>query len=228
MSVIIFLGLIFLVCVFVPSFWVRAQLHKYSTPRDDFPGTGGELAVHLLARAGLHGVGVESIQDGLDHYDPVSRTVKLGESHYNGKSVSAIAVAAHEVGHALQHARHERMFDLRIALMRAVVPISRIAGVLLVLGPFVSILIKMPGLSFVFFALAIMALVFQLAVHLVTLPVEFDASFGKALPILTGGGYLSQEDIPAARSVLRAAAFSYVAGALAGVFNIFALLRLLR
>lgn len=228
MPIVVIIGLLFLAAIFLPSMWVRYELKKHAKPRPDFPGTGGELALHLLERAGLHGIGVEPAQEGTDHYDPQTRTVRLSRSHYRGKSIAAVAVAAHEVGHALQHARNERLFNLRISLVKAFLPINKIAGMLLIVGPFLSLVLRVPGLSIVFFALAIFVLVFQFVVHLATLPVEFDASFGKALPILSGGGYLQEADLPAARSVLRAAALTYVSNALAGVFNILRLLRVLR
>lgn len=228
MPIVLLIALLLLAAIFLPSIWVRHQLKRHAKPRLDFPGTGGELALHLIERAGLHGVGVEPAKEGTDHYDPETRTVRLSRSFYRGKSISAIAVAAHEVGHAIQHARNERLFNLRISLVKAFIPINKIAGMLMIVGPFLSLMIRMPGLSIVFFALAIFVLVFQFIVHLATLPVEFDASFGKALPILAGGGYLQDADLPAVRSVLRAAALTYVSSALAGVFNILRLLRVLR
>tara|TARA_R110002124_G_C8823067_1_gene504128 strand:- start:38 stop:790 length:753 start_codon:yes stop_codon:yes gene_type:complete len=228
MPIFLIIAVVFLVVIFGPSFWVKRQVQKHARPRPDFPGTGGELALHLISQAGLTGVGVEPIEDGADHYDPQSRTVHLSRSFYRGKSVSAVAVAAHEVGHALQHARNEKLFHLRMALARSIQPISKIAGVLLLVGPMLSLLLRAPGMSLIFLLLGILALVFQLLVHLVTLPVEFDASFGKALPILAGGGYLQSSDLPATRSVLRAASLTYVAQSLAGVFNLWTLLRLLR
>lgn len=228
MPVFLILALLFILLVFGPSFWVRHQLKKHARPRPDFPGTGGELALHLIKRAGLSGVGVEPIDEGGDHYDPESRTIRLSRSFYRGKSVSAVAVAAHEVGHALQHARNEKLFYLRMSLAKSIQPINKIAGALLIVGPMLAMIARAPGFSLVFLSLGILTLVLQLVIHLVTLPVEFDASFGKALPILAGGNYLAETDLPATRSVLRAAALTYVAQSLAGVFNLWRLLRLIR
>lgn len=228
MPIFLILAVLFVVLIFGPSLWVRRQLQKHARPRPDFPGTGGELALHLIKRAGLSGVGVEPIDEGGDHYDPESRTIRLSRSYYRGKSVSAVAVAAHEVGHALQHARNEKLFQLRMALAKSIQPINKIAGALLIIGPMIAMIARAPSLSLLFLLLGILTLVFQLVIHLVTLPVELDASFGKALPILSGGGYLEPTDLPATRSVLRAASLTYVAQSLAGVFNLWRLLRLLR
>lgn len=221
---VILLGLL----VSLPSAWVRRQLKKHHSHREDFPGTGGELAEHLLERAGLYDYMVEPTEQGMDRFDPANQTVYLSRDFYTGKSISAIAVAAHEVSHAYQHARDERFFKFRMALVKAFMPINKIVGVLLLVGPLVSLVIRMPGLSLVFLALALFTLLFQFLVHLATLPVELDASFGKALPILSEGQYLAEQDLPAARSVLRAAALTYVAAAFAGLFNLFRLLRTLR
>src|SRR4051812_38072877 len=98
--------LIVLAVVFGPSFWVRHMLNRHSAERVDFPGTCGELARHLLDEAGLQTVSVD-VTDLGDHYDPDAQAVRLLPAHYNGRSVSAIAIAAHEVSHAVQHARGE-------------------------------------------------------------------------------------------------------------------------
>ena len=91
-----------LALVFGPSIWARAVLAHYSADRTDFPGTGGELARHLLDAADLAEVKVETTDRG-DHYDPEARTVRLSQANHDGRSVTAVAVATHEVGHALQH-----------------------------------------------------------------------------------------------------------------------------
>src|SRR5438477_3283915 len=83
-----------------PQWWVRRVLERHGTDRPDLPGTGGELARHLLDEAGLRGVNVELTGDG-DHYDPAAHAVRLLPQHYDGRSVAAVAVAAHEVSHAL-------------------------------------------------------------------------------------------------------------------------------
>lgn len=213
-AVILLLGL-----VFGPSLWVKHVFKKYSAERPDLPGTGGELARHLLDDAKLFDVKVETTAEG-DHYDPGSRAVRLSAENYEGRSVTAVAVAAHEVSHAVQHARKEPAFARRGELVRNLGWIERVATAVILLAPIGFLFIKSP-LIFAVHALAAVALMgIGVIVHLVTLPVEFDASFGKALPVLEQGRYLSDSDMPAARTVLKAAAYTYVAAALATLLNI--------
>ena len=98
--------LLLLAAMLVPQVWIKRVLARHGAERLDLPGTGAELARHLLDRAGLRDVKVELTGDG-DHYDPEGRAVRLMPQHYDGRSVAAVAVAAHEVSHALQHARGE-------------------------------------------------------------------------------------------------------------------------
>lgn len=218
------LGVVFLVLIFAPQFWVRSVMRRHAEERVDLPGTGGELARHLLDEAGLHDVKVELTDQG-DHYAPASRTVRLSEANHNGKSVTAVAVAAHEVGHAVQHARDEAMFSWRGRLVGFLVIVDQAAMIAALALPVLAVFVRAPLLIALNFALVIALLSLRVVVHLVTLPVETDASFGKALPVLQNGGYLGDHDLPAVRSVLRAAAFTYVAAALVSILDILRLLR---
>jgi uncharacterized protein len=212
-------GLLVLAIVFGPQLWIRRVLAQHGGERPDFPGTGAELARHLLDEAGLQAVPVEETDKG-DHYDPQSRTVRLLPQHYGGRSVSAVAVAAHEVSHAVQHARGEPSFARRVALVGRLIWVERVAGGMLLLAPIVFALAKSPILLALEIAAGVALLGVRVVVHAVTLPVEFDASFGKALPVLERGRYLSGADMPAARSVLRAAAWTYVAAALMTLLDV--------
>jgi len=212
-------ALLVLAIVFGPQLWIRRVLAQHGTERPDFPGTGAELARHLLDEAGLQAVPVEETDKG-DHYDPQTRTVRLLPQHHDGRSVAAVAVAAHEVSHAVQHARGEPSFARRIALVSRLIWVERIAGGMLLLAPIVFMLVKSPILLALEIMAGIALLGVRVVVHAVTLPVEFDASFGKALPVLERGRYLSDADMPAARSVLRAAAWTYVAAALMTLLDV--------
>lgn len=220
-------SLILLAVVLGPQWWVRHVLARYGTDRPDLPGTGGELARHLLDEAGLDTVKVE-LTEGGDHYDPQERSVRLLPQHHDGRSVAAVAVAAHEVSHAIQHARGERGFARRVDLVKNLIWVERLASVTLLLAPVVFVLVKAPILLVAQVVAGLLLLTIRVAVHVVTLPVELDASFGKALPVLQSGGYLSAADLPAARSVLQAAAWTYVAAALATLLDVARWFRMLR
>jgi uncharacterized protein len=228
MPVLIVLGLVLLVALlFGPQWWVRRALKQNAVERPDFPGTGGELARHLLDLAGLRDVKVELTPDG-DHYDPVDRAVRLLPDHYDGRSVTAVAVAAHEVGHALQHAEGDRLLLARFRLAGVVQAIEICAAVILATAPVLMALVRSPALLGVQIAVGVLLLASRVVVHLLTLPLEHDASFKRALPILEKGGYLGEADLPAARTVLRAAAFTYVASALVTLLDVTRLARILR
>ena len=213
-----------LALMFAPQMWVRNAMRTHAQERQDLPGTGAELARHLLDEAGLQDVRVEATGEG-DHYDPTARAVRLSADNHNGKSITAVAVAAHEVSHAVQHARGEAMFDWRGKLVRLLIGVDRTAMIAALVLPIVAVFVRAPLLIAINVAVVVGLLSLRVLVHLVTLPVETDASFRKALPVLENGGYLAPQDLPAARTVLRAAAFTYVAAALISVLDILRLLR---
>ena len=228
MPILIVIGVVALIALIVgPQYWIRQALAKHGADRPDLPGSGGELARHLLDEAGLPDVKVEATETG-DHYDPEDRAVRLRPEHFEGRSVSAVAVAAHEVSHAVQHAAGDRAFALRGAIIRHVAWFDQAAVIVLFALPILAVAVRSPALMIFQLALGLSLLAVRIAVHLVTLPVELDASFGKALPVLRRGGYLSERDLPAARSVLKAAAWTYVASALATLLDVARWLRILR
>ena len=217
-------GVLLLVLTFVPQLLIRHVLKKHGIDRPDLPGTGAELARHLLDEADLQSVQVEQTDLG-DHYDPDARVVRLLPQHHDGRSVAAVAVAAHEVSHAVQHARGEPAFARRYNLVSKLIWVQRTAMGVLLLAPILLLLVRSPALLVLSLLASVLLMGISVIVHIVTLPVEFDASFGKALPVLTRGRYLGAGDLPAARSVLQAAAFTYVAAALATLLNILRWLR---
>ena len=219
------LGLLLLAILLLPGIWVQHVLKRHSGLRKDFPGTGGDMARHLLSKMGLENVQVEATEAG-DHYDPGSRTVRLTRDKFEGKSLTAVVVAAHEVGHALQHARREGMFQARTVFAVLAMWMQRIAPAALLLAPLLAGV--SPGFSRLALVVAVGAMLLGTLVHLITLPVEWDASFGKALPLLRDGEYLQAKDMRAARSILLAAAMTYVAASLMSLLNIGRWLRYLR
>ena len=220
-------ALLLLALIFGPQVWIRRVLRQHGADRPDLPGTGGELARHLLDEAGLQAVQVEATDIG-DHYDPEARAVRLLPQHHDGRSIAAVAIAAHEVSHAVQHARGEPGFARRFSLVSKLIWVDRIASGILLLAPVIFILLKSPVLIILQLVAGFAMLAIRVIVHVTTLPVEFDASFGKALPVLVRGRYLGAGDMPAARSVLKAAAFTYVAAALATLLDIARWFRILR
>jgi uncharacterized protein len=217
--VITFFGVIILGLAFGPMLWVSSVIKRHGEDRPDLPGTGAELARHLLDEAGLQSVRVEQTDKG-DHYDPENRIVRLLPQHHDARSVAAVAIAAHEVSHAVQHARGEQSFQARLSLMKKLVWIEPAVTGVVILAPIVLMFVHAPALLLLNFATGVALLAIRVVAHLATLPVELDASFGKALPVLERGGYLKLADLPAARSVLRAAAWTYVAGALATLLQV--------
>lgn len=216
-----------LIAVLAPQHWALATLRRHDTPREDFPGSGAELAIHLLRRLGLEGrVTVETSSAG-DHYDPAACAVRLSTGVHDGRSLTAIVVAAHEVGHAVQHACGYRPLALRTRLAAFAERAQWIGALVMVGLPFIAAVVRVPVAAAVMFAVGASVLSIPVLVHLLTLPVEFDASFGRALPLLAGG-YLEREDLPAARRILTACALTYVAAALATLLNVWRWIRILR
>lgn len=222
----IILAAALLALLFGPQLWARHTFRRYGEDRPDIPGTGGELARHLLERFGLE-VTVETT-DGGDHYDPETRTLRLSPANHDGRSLTAVAVAAHEVGHAIQHHRGEPMLAARARLVRLARGAERVGAMALVAMPVVAFITKAPASGFALLAVVLLSMGSAALVHLVTLPVEWDASFGKALPILETGNYVTAEQQPAVRRILRAAALTYVAASLASLLNLGRWLLLLR
>lgn len=210
---------VILALVFVPGLWVRRVLERYSEPADRYSGTGAELARLLLDKNRLQAVKVEA-SDGGDHYDPTDKAVRLTPDKFDGRSLTAITVAAHEVGHAVQDGQGYAPLRLRSHLVRIAGPIQRVGAGVLMVSPFVGALTRVPQLGILMFAAGFFTLATTTLVHLVTLPTEFDASFGRALPMLDEHSILKPVDRPHARRLLTAAALTYVAASLMSLLNI--------
>ena len=217
----VILFIILALCAVLPGLWVKHVMSKYTEPADRYrdSGNGGELARHLLDRFGLGDVKVEETPAG-DHYDPVAKAVRLTPGNYAGYSLTAVTVAAHEVGHAIQDSRGESLFRARQKLAKAAIMGERLAGILLIAAPVVLVLTRIPQASAVTILIGVMSMALGTVVHLVTLPVELDASYRKALPMLKEGNYLQDGDLQHAQKILKAAALTYVAGSLASLLNL--------
>ena len=217
---LLIVGAVLAILVYVPSFWVRHIMAKHSKEIAELPGTGGELAKHLIERFELTGITVEEAAPNTDHFDPAGPVVRLSPDNFNGRSLTAVAVAAHEVGHAMQFHRGEKIFELRKRYLPLAARFNRVGVVIMMTIPFIALLIRMP---LVIGGVIALSLLLQLAgafAYLIILPEEWDASFNKALPVLIEGEYIEQAHIPAVRQVLKAAALTYFAAALANVLHV--------
>ena len=213
-------GAIIIVIIVVPELWVKGVMKYHDDEIPGMPGTGGELARHLLDEAGLHEVKVERGKAWGDHYSPDEKAVRLSPGNFDGKSLTAVAVSAHEVGHALQDRDNDSWLERRQRMIPVARTIQRIGMAMMYTAPIVGLLARSPALAAVFGAGGLIALLSRVAVHLVTLPVELDASFNRALPMIMNGRYVAPGEVPAVRRVLRAAALTYVAAAAMDVINI--------
>lgn len=224
---IIIIILLIIAIIYGPQYWVSYTMRQYSHQQEHFPGTGGELAKHLVDKFQLQGVKVEVTEQG-DHYDPIDRAVRLTKDNLNGKSLTAIAVAAHEVGHAIQHQAGYAPFTLRQNLAVLAIGAEKIGAFMMFALPVLALISRSPRMGLAVFVLAIGSMFIGTIVHLVTLPVEFDASFKRALPILKEGNYISPTEHKQAKKILTAAALTYVSGSLASLLNLARWIAILR
>ena len=200
-------ALIILAVVFGPSLWVKLVMRRYSSEKPEIPGTGGELAEHLIERFSLKDVKVEVTELG-DHYDPIEKKVRLSRDHYESKSLTAISIAAHEVGHAIQDQQGDKRLAIRTKMVPVVDKVARLSAIIISLSPVIGIITRHPMPFSFLLLLGLSGFVARMMIHAVTLPIEFDASFSKALPVLREGNYVSQSNEKAVSSILRAAALT--------------------
>ncbi|MDQ0874113.1 Zn-dependent membrane protease YugP [Paenibacillus sp. V4I3] len=195
------------------SFRVRGTFNKWSKVPIYSGMSGAQAARRMLDANGLYDVPVEAVPGTLsDHYDPIARVVRLSEPVYYQSSISAVAVACHEVGHAIQHQVHYPMLVARHRMFPVVNFASGVAPLLILAGFFFQQIPWLLGLGIIFFAAAV-------AFQLVTLPVEFNAS-SRARDLMIAEGFISNEEERGVAKVLNAAALTYVAAALISVLEL--------
>jgi uncharacterized protein len=196
---------------------VQGTYDKYSQVQSSMGMTGAEVAEAILKRMGVNHVSVEPVAGVLsDHYDPSAKAVRLSEVVYGSTSLAAAAVAAHECGHVLQDVEGYQAMNLRSALVPAV-NIGAQFGPMLIMGGMMFGALK--GISLLFVYVGLILFASSLVFHLVTLPVEFDAS-ARALRMIDEFGILQGEENKGAKKVLNAAAFTYVATALYSLLQV--------
>lgn len=227
MAIALILIAVFLGLAFLPQMWVRRVIAAHSHDRPDFRLTGGGMARTLLDRMGLTSVNVEETTLG-DHYDPEAKTVRLGKENFGGRSLSAIVIAAHEVGHAMQDATGYRPLAARQRMAAHALKVEKLGAVIMLAAPLMLILLKSPAALLLEMVAGLFIMSFTILIHAVTLPVEFDASFKRALPLLAAAEVLPPEDEAAARQILWAAALTYVAAATMSLLDVMRWLRVLR
>ncbi|MFM9267387.1 zinc metallopeptidase [Tychonema sp. BBK16] len=203
-------------------FWaqnrVQSTYHKYSQVRSTMGMTGAQVAQEILNRMGVHNVQIEQVAGQLtDHYDPSAKKVRLSEGVYGSDSLAAAAVAAHECGHVLQDVEGYKAMNLRASLVPAANLGSNIGPMLVLVGVFLG------AAGGILINIGIVLFLAVILFHVVTLPVEFDAS-SRALKLINEFGILQGEENRAAKKVLDAAALTYVATALYSVLQLIQLL----
>ena len=182
------------------------------------PFTGNQLGQKLLQENKLENVLIEPIKQ-VDHYNPLKKKVHISEDKLHKKSITSIAVVAHEIGHAIQDKENYKPLLLRQKLIEKTMIFQRIGSFLLIIGlPSIFAITKSPFITFIAAIIIMGCLSTNVLIHLITLPVEFDASFKRALPILQK--YVPKENMRQCRSVLRAAAFTYLAQSIVSIFRL--------
>lgn len=201
-----------MILVALAQWKVRSAFKRYSRVGSMAGISGAETARRILRENGIYDVAVEEVGGTLsDHYDPRDKVVRLSSDNFHGHHLAGLAVAAHEVGHAIQHATGYYPLNLR----HAILPVANLGsqlGMPLIFAGMIFGAMGLVNLGVIFFAGAVL---FQI----VTLPVEFNAS-SRAMAILSNGGYLAGDEVGSARKVLNAAAMTYVAATAAAVMQL--------
>jgi Zn-dependent membrane protease YugP len=213
----IILYILALALVFWAQYKVKGAYTHFSTVRNDNGINGYQVARKILDSQGLHNVEVLVSQNGLlsDHFDPKKNTVNLSTKVYNDPSIASLAIAAHEVGHAIQYAENYSMIKVR----NTILPLAIVSGNL---GWVAAIIGLAAGLTSVFY-IGIAMLLIIATFQLVTLPIELDAS-KRAIILLDNGNFISEDESADVKSMLNAAAMTYIAALLSTVFQILRLL----
>ncbi|MCZ1266797.1 MULTISPECIES: zinc metallopeptidase [Paenibacillus] len=207
---------VLIIIAFLLSLWaqfrVKSTFNRWSNVKNLNGMTGYDAARHMLDSNGLHDVPIEPVRGALsDHYDPINRVVRLSEPVYYENSISAVSVACHEVGHAIQHKESYPMLALRHRIFPIVNFASGLAPFLLIAG-FIFNAMNLVGIGIIFFSVTV-------AFQLITLPVEFNAS-NRAREIMVSEGYIRNEEERGVAKVLNAAALTYVAAALISLLEL--------
>ena len=210
------------------TLWAQAKVSstykKYSRERSRSGLTGAQVAQRVMSGNGVTNVSIERVRGNLtDHYDPRSGTLRLSDGVYDSQSIAALGIAAHESGHAIQHAVSYPALTLRTAIAPAAATGSQLGIWLFMIGMFLPMLTQYFGNMIWLMNAGIILFSAAVVFTLVTVPVEINAS-QRALIALRDGGYLTADELPKAKKVLDAAAWTYVAAAATAVLMLVRLL----
>ncbi|MDR2542328.1 MAG: zinc metallopeptidase [Treponema sp.] len=224
--------LVLVVPTLILSMWaqfkVKSTFNKYSKISCSRKITGSDAAALLLKAHNINNVKIEAVRGALtDHYDPSSKKVRLSDPVYGSTSIAAIGVAAHEAGHAIQHATRWSPLVMRSTLVPVANIGSRFGPILAIIGLFISGDPAYDSLSSMLFTIGILLFTGAVVFYLITLPVEFNAS-NRAIAILRANNVLNEKELNGVKSVLTAAALTYVASALTAIASLVRLILLSR
>ncbi len=203
--------------IFLPNIWVNYVLKKFNVILNDMPFTGIELGKKILEDQNIRNVSINSIKQ-LDHYNPIEKKINISEDKINKKSITSISVVTHEIGHAIQDKENYKPLILRQTLVEKTFVLQRIGSFLLIIGlPSIFAFTKSPIITLLAGIMIMGCLSTNVLIHLITLPVEFDAS-KRALNILKK--YVPNKNLKQCKSVLRAAALTYLAQSIISIFRL--------
>jgi len=202
----------------LPGIWTKHILSKYQKPNPNIPGTGKQFAEHLIKKLDLD-IKLEETDQG-DHYDPIEKVVRISKENYHTNSLTAISTVAHEIGHALQDQENYEPLQQRTELIIRSQWMQKFSAGALMATPFLIPLLHTPFIAFITFTAGFIAMGIPVIIHLTTLPVEHDASFNRALPLLKEGNYLNEKELKNSKKILKACAMTYVAASLSSLFNL--------
>ncbi len=203
--------------MFAPNMWVHYVFRKNDEHFSDMPFTAHEFGKKIIDESKLKDVSIESIKEG-DHYDPTEKKVCIVKDRLDKKSITSISIVCHEIGHAIQDKENYPPLKWRNTLIKKSSDFQAIGALaLFIVVPIFFAITKSIFITLIGAFVAFAFLSTNVFIHLVTLPLEFDASFKRALPILQK--YVPKENLQQCKSVLKAAALTYVAGSIVSIFR---------
>ncbi|MEC7181796.1 MAG: zinc metallopeptidase [Bdellovibrionota bacterium] len=223
----ILLAVVFFLVILYPQFYVKKVLNQYRNHPKTFSQNGHALAQELLFQNGIHNVQVETI-DGPDHYDPIAKAVRLSKENALGNDLTSLVVAAHEVGHAIQDHTRYSLLGLRTSLATLGMIVQKWGGAFMMITPILTLVTRSPRIGLLSLIVGVAGLLSNTIINFVTLPVEIDASFKRALPLLKKRPDFSELEHKGAHQILKACAYTYLASSLSDLLNVMRWIAVLR